>query len=344
MIVEIELNWTFESTPSTPFPVTIYWRNVGDTVYNTLNLYDGSAGTATVTTISTSTDGIDEGCTLDYEGYIIPDCFKGTLVDCDPDICGDSKRVYWTSTADATSVQNCRGVVATCEDGGVIGLGIDPVTLAAQSYTLAPTINITGGDGTGLDIDVIYNSGTSKVTGFVINDPGSGYTVAPTVEISASNASVVLELDVIIGCGSFDYGSCGGGDNYSGYAQVGEHVQICVIAAESIPFTPSSVADIGTWSFDEAGCCSATGSTKQEITFNTPSLALYPTVYSYYSMLGTPTNSISLNLADGVPVQVCGIVNSFTPSPVPFPDTTDDFTNVWLFYTYVSFTEIDTPC
>ena len=350
MIVELNLDWTYPTTPTSPYPVTIYWKRVGLTSYSTFNMNDASVGTATITTVLTYTDYITTDCNLEYEGYIIPNCFIGSLTDCDPDgpSCPSSNRVYWTATVDATEHQACRSISATCDEGGVIGLNIDPATLSAQTYTLEPTLNITGGDGVGFTATLTYDSGTQKVTGFTITNPGSGYTTLPTVEISPSDTPVTLELDVVVGCDTFEYTCCADGDSYVGFVNVGESVQFCVKPAETTldPFVPGVANTIGDYSFIVEGCCTGgSGTTRYQLTFTSPNSTLYPFLDVYYSEPGGKACVEGIRLLNGISATVCAITGTLTAASasvtIPSSDLGD---NNWLFSNYLTATVVASPC
>ena len=55
---------------------------------------------------------------------------------------------------------------------------------AGQGYSIAPTVDIVGGGGTGATANATINLSTGKVTDVFITNPGSGYTSTPTVVIN----------------------------------------------------------------------------------------------------------------------------------------------------------------
>jgi hypothetical protein len=61
------------------------------------------------------------------------------------------------------------------------------LTGAGTGYTSAPTVNITGGGGTGATATAQIADG--KVTGFTITNPGTGYTSAPTVAFTGGSGT-----------------------------------------------------------------------------------------------------------------------------------------------------------
>ena len=249
---------------------------------------------------------------------------------------------------DATDYQECRSISATCDSGGVIGLNIDPTILNAQDYASEPTLTIVGGDGVDFAASLIYDSGLKKVTGFTIDDPGSGYTTIPTVTISPSDTSVELDLIVVVGCDTFEYTCCSGGDAYIGYVNVGQTTYFCVYPVETVldPFVPGVANTIGNYSFIVEGCCSlGSGTTKYSLTFNSPDETLYPFLDVFYSIPGANACLGEQRLYDGRTIVICAVTDTLTAasfsteSPVINP-----VDNNWLFTEYLDIVVIATPC
>lgn len=59
------------------------------------------------------------------------------------------------------------------------GVGSIAVDAAGSGYSSAPTVDLTGGGGTGAAAIATVSGGA--VTGVIVTDPGTGYTSAPTV-------------------------------------------------------------------------------------------------------------------------------------------------------------------
>ena len=53
-------------------------------------------------------------------------------------------------------------------------------------YTMAPTVTVVGGGGTGANVIAIVDYTTHKITGFEVIDPGYGYTSQPTFVINGT--------------------------------------------------------------------------------------------------------------------------------------------------------------
>lgn len=88
---------------------------------------------------------------------------------------------------------------------------VSSITLTAggSGYNTAPTVTITGGDGTGATATATIFSGA--VTGFVITNKGTGYLTAPVVTItphasdtSATGATGTAVLDAAQGASSLE--------------------------------------------------------------------------------------------------------------------------------------------
>ncbi|HSO18535.1 MAG TPA: hypothetical protein VLT88_03695, partial [Desulfosarcina sp.] len=79
-----------------------------------------------------------------------------------------------------TSVNQSQTARATATVSGGFVTIITPV-LSGSGYVTAPGVSIIGGGGTGAAATAIIGDG--KVTGYVMDDPGSGYTSAPTVVV-----------------------------------------------------------------------------------------------------------------------------------------------------------------
>lgn len=67
------------------------------------------------------------------------------------------------------------------------GLAALSLTAGGTGYTTAPTVAITGGNGTGATATATISGG--EVTGFNITNPGSGYTSTRTVALSGGAGS-----------------------------------------------------------------------------------------------------------------------------------------------------------
>jgi len=65
-------------------------------------------------------------------------------------------------------------------------LKITDFTIAnvGQGYTVVPSVEITGGGGSGATAEAIINASTGQITNVVVTNPGSGYTSTPTININ----------------------------------------------------------------------------------------------------------------------------------------------------------------
>lgn len=78
-------------------------------------------------------------------------------------------------------------------EGGVSAAGL---TVSGGGYIDTPLVDVSGGDGTAATAVASINRTTGALTGIVITNPGSGYTVPPTF--------------TLIGGGEGNTGSVGG--------------------------------------------------------------------------------------------------------------------------------------
>ena len=83
------------------------------------------------------------------------------------------------------------------------------VTAGGTGYNNAPTVTLSGGDGTGATATATIFSGS--ITGFVITNKGTGYNTAPTVTITphasdttATGAAGTAVLDAAQGASSLE--------------------------------------------------------------------------------------------------------------------------------------------
>ena len=71
---------------------------------------------------------------------------------------------------------------ATLSSGGVSSITVFD---SGSGYTVAPTVTITGGGGSGATASATIST-AGKVTGIIVTDTGSGYTTTPIIRIGAS--------------------------------------------------------------------------------------------------------------------------------------------------------------
>ena len=74
------------------------------------------------------------------------------------------------------------------DNGGNLGVAPTNVTSVNEvgGYYLTPTVTVLGGGGSGANITAVVNLSTGYLTGFTVNDPGSGYTSTPTILINGT--------------------------------------------------------------------------------------------------------------------------------------------------------------
>lgn len=359
MLVELTVNWAYTTTPASPFPSRVYWRLKGATSYSLQNVANGT--TTTITTITNSQDTLDTPCTLEYEGYVIPECFINDPTNCDPYLadgvtvnsaCPTTNRSYWTATIDATTNQTCRGVEVNCVKSGVYAIhAADQDALFTEVWANpGPTVLATGGaPGTGfaaIPAPGAYNSTTGRMEKdcWVITQ-GNNYPSAPTVTLSRSNGGVDISMIVTMACNDFDYNDCKSGAQTSGQVLLGESKIVCMPFEDYSTFVPSAVNSI----FEKSlgGCCSGNGE-RFTLTFTSPDPAAYPSVvYTYLGATPGGGAQTESTLLHGVPqvVSNCTVIGSltaYTPSP-EVACQTDSETNIWLFNNHVVISNI-TSC
>ncbi len=61
-------------------------------------------------------------------------------------------------------------------------------------YTVGSNINVNGGSGTGLTIDILNVGAGGEVTFFTINNPGNGYQIDDMLTISSGNTNATLKV------------------------------------------------------------------------------------------------------------------------------------------------------
>ena len=61
------------------------------------------------------------------------------------------------------------------------------MTQGGANYTVAPTVSVTGGGGTGATVTATLSGGS--VTGFTVTAAGSGYSVVPNVLVTGGGGS-----------------------------------------------------------------------------------------------------------------------------------------------------------
>lgn len=72
---------------------------------------------------------------------------------------------------------------------GIYSIQSIQITNAGAGYTVAPTITITGGGGSGAAATCSIETSLSGISSFVITNPGSGYVNSPIVTIGGSVGS-----------------------------------------------------------------------------------------------------------------------------------------------------------
>jgi hypothetical protein len=61
-----------------------------------------------------------------------------------------------------------------------------------QGYTIKPSIEITGGGGSGATAEAIINAGTGQITNVVVTNTGSGYTSTPTITVNGIGEGAIV--------------------------------------------------------------------------------------------------------------------------------------------------------
>lgn len=362
MNVELTINWQFLSTPPALYAVTVFWRIKGSTAaYTSTSVANGESGTINITTIANSGDTINTACILEYEGYIIPNCFIGTATDCNPFLpdlvspnpaCTLSNRDYWEASVDATDKQSCRGVEVTCVKSGVISVHlVDPSQLLTNTWLNAPggIPDLVLPVGTSFYATPNnYNSVTGKIIGdcWIINTPGSNVTIPPVVTLIESDQGNILPLVITLGCNNFNYSNCASTFTTSGNILVGETRTVCIDEKAIASFEPE--ADNSEFSHTLLGCCTGNGRT-YTLTFNNPDVANYSTVTFLYGIANNTAQGAQFThpLTDGIPYTTTCIVQDSIAAAYITAGTllceTDFTTNIWLFENYVTIVD-NGPC
>ena len=81
------------------------------------------------------------------------------------------------------------------QSGGIVEID---VTTPGTGYTTAPTVQITGGGGTGATATATVSGGA--ITGVTITSPGSGYTSTPTVAFTGAGTGGAATAIVAESC------------------------------------------------------------------------------------------------------------------------------------------------
>jgi fibronectin-binding autotransporter adhesin len=93
---------------------------------------------------------------------------------------GTTTATQWGTAANwSLGVPNATDAVANLNGNRVTGI---TVNAGGTGYTVAPTVAITGGGGSGATATATVAGGV--VTGFTVTNPGSGYTSQPTVTLT----------------------------------------------------------------------------------------------------------------------------------------------------------------
>ncbi|MFZ4597914.1 MAG: hypothetical protein ACOYNN_04645 [Terrimicrobiaceae bacterium] len=106
-------------------------------------------------------------------------------------------RTLWAAAngvGSATNIKNWLPTVTNTTNKPVVGV---TVVSGGTGYTSAPTVTLTGGNGTGATATATVANG--RITGFTVTNPGSGYNSAPTVGLSGGGGSLASARAVIDG-------------------------------------------------------------------------------------------------------------------------------------------------
>ena len=353
MLIELQLNWTFLTTPSNPQAVTAYWRVAGSTgAYTPSSISNGQDGSMTITTLNDTSSTITTACTLQYEGYIIPDCFIGTATDCSPFLyshdglespnpaCTYTDRIYWTASIDATDKQGCRGVSVSCTKSGVLSARIsNPANMKLATWDDVPNIIVTDSNtGSGFNAIPHFMVGPGGIINLTENcftvTPGSLYSYAPTAVLETSNEGYIFALELTMGCQTFTYSNCKSAPKNSGNILLGDSNVICMLDSAYDAFAP--VASSSTFEKSKLGCCTGNGR-KYRLTWSNPSPSLYPGVTIAFSLANTtnPGDQQFYTITNSTPyVITCCAEDSIVAYRSPTGNitcSTDRETNAWLF-------------
>jgi hypothetical protein len=242
MIIELDINWTFTTPlPVTPYPIDIYYRLVGETVYTVTSISNGESESATITVLSDTSNTIsnrDISCILDYEGYVVPVCANNAVGERVP---------FSTVEEDLTDLMQCRQIRGTCDAGGVFSIIPDPNPLLIFSTdgSVEPELNYISGSGNATSIpaiDIIWTTpaASSSTIQEIIVYP-SGWPTVPsspyydnTTVFSITGVAgdkitpVTMTPTVGIGCWG-EYNSCYTNDSVdSGVTRIDEGIVLCV--------------------------------------------------------------------------------------------------------------------
>ena len=104
------------------------------------------------------------------------------------------------SGATGAAVVNSSGVVTGISFTGV--LSIDTTNSGGTGYNAAspPTVTISGGGGSGAMATAVVVNGS--VTQIIVNNPGSGYTSAPTIAIATSSGTTAQAVATLASAGA----------------------------------------------------------------------------------------------------------------------------------------------
>jgi len=213
MIIDIQVTWTFATPPlTTPYPVDIYWRIVGESNYNFTNVSNGESGTANINILNTTTNNIsdrDLPCELDIEGYIVPSCANNNI----------AERLDFTTAVslDLTDDMQCRGIEALCKGGGIIGIIPDTsISFSTDTINDPITIDVPSFVGSGIsallpDISVEFlnpSNPTSTIKAIYCYNVnyGGGFDATTNFDITgfdgSGNPITMTPTEIITACGS----------------------------------------------------------------------------------------------------------------------------------------------
>jgi hypothetical protein len=136
---------------------------------------------------------------------------------------------------------NAAAVAITTNRAGVYSIESIVLINAGAGYTVAPTITIVGGGGSGAAVTCAIETSRSGVTRFTVTSPGSGYVTSPTVTITGS-----------VGTGQTSIGLAvvGSGQTISSIRIINSGVGYTVSPTVTIA-APSILSGIGTYQFNE---------------------------------------------------------------------------------------------
>ena len=153
----------------------------------TLNLVGSGATAAASATLAPAQSGFINSLTIlnDGSGYT------------------STPTVFISTSRDASIGVNASAVAITTERNGVFSIKELILTNAGAGYTVAPSISIVGGNGTGAIATCGITTSGRGVISYTITNEGSGYTVPPLITVAGpSGAGTTATATAIVDTGN----------------------------------------------------------------------------------------------------------------------------------------------